>query len=167
MSSDLRSQGGALTSIVSSQFADLITEHLRFLSAVAVRDVGSADAEDVVQEALIRAWRRRETFDSARGSMRSWLVAIVLDQARRHRARLHPSVSIEHAPVGQASESRLDLQRAIDLLPRRQREVITLFYLADLSVHEVAEVLGISDGTVKSTLSDARHALHAALEQPQ
>lgn len=60
---------------------------------------------------------------------------------------------------------RLDVDAAIRALPRRQREVVTLYYLADLSVTDVAAVLGISAGTVKSQLSDARARLRASLQE--
>jgi RNA polymerase sigma-70 factor (ECF subfamily) len=60
---------------------------------------------------------------------------------------------------------RLDVETAVRGLPQRQREVVTLFYLADLSLSEVAAVLAISDGSVKRHLSAARAALRKALEE--
>jgi RNA polymerase sigma-70 factor (ECF subfamily) len=60
--------------------------------------------------------------------------------------------------------TRLDVEEVVRRLPRRQREVVTLYYLADLSVAEVAHLLGISVGSVKAHLSDARSALRARLE---
>lgn len=156
-----------LASTDASGFSSIVARHLPFLSAVAAREVGTADAEDLVQEALLRAWRRRQTFDAQRGSARSWLVAIVLDQARRAGTRRRPTGTLDPTPITQTSEARIDLQRAIDALPRRQQQVITLHYLADLKVSEVAALLGVTDGTVKSTLSNARQALHAAMEQYQ
>ena len=59
----------------------------------------------------------------------------------------------------------MDIDRAVMGLPRRQREVVSLFYLADLSVAEVAGVLGVSAGTVKSQLHAARARLRAELEE--
>ncbi|MEP6851318.1 MAG: sigma-70 family RNA polymerase sigma factor [bacterium] len=63
------------------------------------------------------------------------------------------------------SEIRLDVEQAVSALPRRQRQVVTLHYLADLPVNEVAAVLGISPGSVKSCLHDARTTLRTTLEQ--
>lgn len=59
----------------------------------------------------------------------------------------------------------VDLERAVALLPRRQREVVGLRYFAGLSTAETAQALGLSDGTVKSTLSDARARLRLLLAE--
>jgi RNA polymerase sigma factor (sigma-70 family) len=152
-------------------FADWVAPYVRMLGALAVREVGRSDAEDVVQDALVRAWRRRATFDPDRGTARVWLVAVLLDQARRHRLRRLRWMSLAAADSADAvlvvpgDAARVDLDRAVRALPRRQRQVITLFYLADLSVAEVASVLGISAGSVKSHLHEARQSLRAALEE--
>jgi DNA-directed RNA polymerase specialized sigma24 family protein len=52
-------------------FAEFVAPYVRMLGVLAVREVGMADADDVVQEALVRAWRRRVTFDPGRGSARA------------------------------------------------------------------------------------------------
>lgn len=149
-------------------FATWVSPHLAALAVLAERQVGAAAAADVLQEALLRAWRRRETFRSDRGTARSWLVAIVLDQARRHRTRwrwtnstLPPPASGLAGPNG----DRVDLERAIARLSRRQRQVVTLYYLADLAVAEVAVVLGISESSVKAHLIAARAGLKTLLEE--
>jgi RNA polymerase sigma-70 factor (ECF subfamily) len=146
-------------------FADWVKPHLTVLRALADRQVGPATGADVMQEALLRAWRRRDTFDPDRGTVRAWLVAILLDRARRHRLRRpgsHPAVGagVIEAP----NADRVDVERAVARLPRRQRQVITLYYLADLSVAEVATVLGVSESSVKTHLGAARSALRASLE---
>lgn len=158
-------------------FADWVGPHLSLITAVAAREVGRADADDLVQEALLRAWRRRSTFDATKGSVRVWLLAVLLDRARRHRVRGLARMGwhrvpqqVDDSPVrsdatGHAgSDQRLDVDAALRRLPRRQRQVITLHYLADLTVTDVAHVLGISVGTVKSQLFDARKALRGTLE---
>lgn len=156
-------------------FAAWVSPHVGALAALAAREVGSADADDVVQEALLRAWRRRETYQPDRGTSRAWLVAIVLDQARRFRSRTrraHPlGLSRGTTPDATAAldgrvAADVDLDRAIAHLPRRQRQVVTLYYLTGLSVDAVATVLGIAAGSVKSHLHDARTALRARLEEP-
>ena len=149
-------------------FADWVSPHLAALTVLAERQVGAAAAADVLQEALLRAWRRSETYRCDRGTARAWLVAILLDQSRRHRTRWRWTNSTAQPPTsGLAGPSgdRVDIERAIESLPRRQRQVVTLFYLADLAVAEVAVVLGISESSVKAHLSAARAALKTLLEE--
>jgi RNA polymerase sigma-70 factor (ECF subfamily) len=148
-------------------FATWVAPHTDVLAALAIREVGTASADDVVQETLVRAWRRRSTYRADRGSVRSWLLAVLLDQARRHRTR-RPSLSVIVDPVqqlGPGVAERLTLEAAIAALPRRQRQVITLHYLADLPVAEIAILLDIAAGSVKSALHDARLALRCLLEE--
>jgi RNA polymerase sigma-70 factor (ECF subfamily) len=145
-------------------FARWARPHLSVLAALAAREVGRSDADDVVQETLVRAWRRRSTYDPAKGSPRAWLAAIVFDQTRRHRVRnvrrAEPFALIDQPPPEPAGE----IEHAVTQLPRRQREVVTLHYLLDLPVREIAQVLGISEGSVKSHLYDARASLRLKLE---
>jgi RNA polymerase sigma-70 factor (ECF subfamily) len=153
------------------EFDAWVGPHVAVLRAVAIREVGPHDADDVVQDTLVRAWRRRSTYRADLGSAKAWLVAILLDQVsrRRTRTRLHLLVALNGSGVvadNTRTGDRLDVEDAVRQLPRRQREVITLFYLADLSVEEVAGVLGITPGSVKSHLFDARSALRSALEKP-
>jgi RNA polymerase sigma-70 factor (ECF subfamily) len=150
----------------SDGFTAWVRPHLAVLRALADRQVGPTTGSDVVQETLLRAWRRRDTFRPDLGTPRAWLVAILLDQARRHRLRSlrRPGtaqlVEAAAAPVAE----RIDVERAVARLPRRQRQVITLHYLADLPVAEVAAVLGIGESSVKTHLGAARSALRAQLE---
>jgi DNA-directed RNA polymerase specialized sigma24 family protein len=149
----------------SDDFAEWVTPHLPALRALADRQVGTAAGADVVQEALLRAWRRRSTFDPERGTPRAWLVGVLLDQARRHRLRRpRPMPHVGHADPVAPGTDRIDIERAVARLPRRQREAITLHYLADLSVAEVATVLGIAESSVKTHLGAARAALRTQLE---
>ena len=150
----------------SDEFARWVAPHLSVLTAVSVREVGSNAAADVVQEALLRAWRRWHTYQSERGSARAWLIAILYDQARRYRLRNRFGTSrFEIDPVAShPAEHRLDIERAVAALPRRQREVVTLHYLADLSIKDVAATLGIRESSVTSHLAAARTALRRQLE---
>jgi RNA polymerase sigma factor (sigma-70 family) len=153
-----------------TDFEALVRPHGAVLMAIAARLVGSDDAADVVQEALLRAWRRWPTYDPGKGTVRAWLAAITVDRAHRHRRRLWP------AGRGQSAELPDDPAREVDLsqrlliegvvrgLPRRQREVVVLFYLADLSIEQTAAALGLRPGSVKAHLSAARTRLRTAME---
>jgi RNA polymerase sigma-70 factor (ECF subfamily) len=151
------------------QFAVWVAPHLAVLSAVAAQHIGRDEAADVVQEALLRAWRRWSTYSEARGSARAWMLAILTDQIRRYRtrhlSRWRTTDTVPSESAAGPSGDRLDLENAVALLPRRQQEVVALFYLADLSVDEVAAVLGISAGATKAHLSAARAGLRKVFER--
>jgi RNA polymerase sigma-70 factor (ECF subfamily) len=146
-------------------FAVWVEPHLAAMAALAARLTSDSDRDDVVQEALVRAWRRRSTFDPLRGSAQAWLLAIVADRARRTRTRAHPAqVLIDVGAPAADHDIVLDLDHAVRRLSRRQRLAVELHYFVGLSVVETADVMSCSPGTVKSTLYDARAALRAALE---
>lgn len=148
-------------------FADWVRPHLPAMAALAARLAGPADRDDVVQEALVRAWRKRASYDPARGSPRVWLLAIVADRARRHRGRGRYTLRLVDAaePAAPAMDvTAVDVERALNRLPARMRMAVDCVYFVGLTVSETAAVMGVAQGTVKSTLSDARARLRALLE---
>lgn len=147
---------------VDGDFDAWVSPHLPLIGRVAARLAPAADRDDVVQEALSRAWRRRSTYDAGRGTPAAWLAAIVAGEARRARGRTRPSLELVDAPV-EDSRRDLDLERAVARLPTRQREAVDLHYFAGLTVVETAAAMGCAEGTVKSTLSDARSRLRTLL----
>lgn len=151
----------------SSEFDEWVGPHLDVMRRLAAVTAGGIDPDDVVQEALIRAWKKRSTFDPARGSARTWLLALTADQARRLRTRwrIWELGDLATAAVAWTELAvDLDLRRAIATLSARQRQAVLLVYYVDLSVAEAARTMGCSEGTVKSTLSDARARLALLLE---
>ncbi len=135
------------------------------MSRLAARLAPDADRDDVVQEALVRAWRKRDQYDPGRGTVATWLLAITADQARRARRRRRPYALLGEINVpGRWPDDRVDVEAAVARLPTRQKLAVDCFYFVDLSVAETAAVMGCSEGTVKSTLSDARKRLRALLE---
>jgi RNA polymerase sigma-70 factor (ECF subfamily) len=131
---------------------------------VAYRISGSReDAADCAQEACARAytdWKRL----IRRGDVTPWVIRVsgnlAIDRWRKlQRARRIPAVRDVDAP----SSDRLDLARALDALPRRQREVVVLRYIADMTEVAVAGALGCSLGTVKTHASRALVALRQTL----
>ena len=121
-----------------------------------------------MQEALIRAWMRSERGEQL-GSLPAWVAAVALNLTRsgwrrtmseRRAWRRSPERS---AWAAAPSEDHLDVSRALEALPRRQREVAVLRYVLEMSTAEVAGALGIAEGTVKSSLARARTQLVAAL----
>jgi RNA polymerase sigma-70 factor (ECF subfamily) len=126
-------------------------------------------AVDATQEAFIKAsarwskvgsydmpaaWVRRAAINASRDGWRS---------DRRRRRREAPNVA---GPVPSPADDVADHAAVAELLaclPRRQREAATLFYVEDRSVTETAHILGVSDGTIKSQLADARERMRQHL----
>jgi RNA polymerase sigma-70 factor, ECF subfamily len=150
-----------------AEFARWVQPHLTVMTRYAGRQVTPADRDDVVQEALIRAWQRWSTYDAARGSAAAWLLGIVADRCRRHRSR-RPAVLVELVEQGEQGAARdlpvdVDLEQAITRLSRRQRQAVDLHYFVGLDVATIAEVMGCAPGTVKATLHQARARLRELL----
>ena len=135
----------------------------RLVAGVALVFGSRPTAEDAVQEALLRAWERSEKGEEIE-SLNAWVTTVAMNLARsglrrlrserRARARLRGPAAGE--PAG---SDRIDVERALSSLPRRQREAVVLRYYLQMDTREVAGALGINEGTVKSTLSRARAAL--------
>lgn len=146
-------------------FEAWVAPHLAALARYAGRLVGPAEREDVVQEALVRAWTRWSTYDGSRGTPQGWLLAIVADRARKSRTRRRPTLVelVELDGPVSANGADIDLERAIAGLTDRQRTAVDLYYFVDLDIAGIAEVMGCAPGTVKATLSQARDKLRLAL----
>jgi len=120
-----------------------------------------ADAEDLVQAALAKAyqaWDRIEDRGAVDGYVRRAMVNTHISWWRRRRVEEYPTDDIpEQAVADHAGDSELQdaLRRAIERLPRRMRAAVVLRYYEDMSEAEIADVLGVSQGTVKSTVSRA------------
>jgi RNA polymerase sigma factor (sigma-70 family) len=146
-----------------AEFARWVEPHLVVLARYAGRQVPPSDRDDVVQEALIRAWQRWSTYDERRGTPAAWLIGILADRCRRHRTR-GPDAVVELVEREEpAAMPDLDLERALDRLTDRQRTAIDLHYFVGLDVATAAEVMGCAPGTVKATLHQARARLRDLL----
>lgn len=146
----------------------------RLVYLVLGPSLNAADAEDVTQEAFVRAYLNLDKFDDNR-PLRPWLLGIAANLARNRRRSAGrywaaikrwwqenegaAVVSPEHE---QRSEAR-DLWEAVQRLSHRAQEVIYLFYFMELSEAETAQVLSIPAGTVKSRLHRARQQLRALI----
>jgi RNA polymerase sigma-70 factor, ECF subfamily len=141
----------------------LHTAYPRLVAAVALACGSRPAAEDAVQEALLRAWERSEKGQET-DSLEAWVTTVALNLARSGLRRLRSERRAKDrlpAPAASepASSDRIDVERALLSLPRRQREAVVLRYYLQMDTREVAAALGINEGTVKSTLSRARAAL--------
>ena len=130
-----------------------------------------ADAEDLAQQTLVKAhrsWSRVAEADAPMAYLRRMLTNTYLSQRRPRKRRLElltdapPDTGPARAPIA-GLEDRMVLWPHVKSLPPRQRAVIVLRYYEDLSEREIADALGCSTGTVKSTAHHALKALRAAL----
>ena len=155
---------------------EIARDHLGFMYSVAYRLAGNqSDAEDVVQEALLRVKRGLESYTP--GSLQGWLARIVtnvfLDETRRRKRRPQtrlpddPDRVLAGAPGADealAMESLPDhLQSAIASLPEEFRIAVVLCDVAGLSYAEIAEQCGVPVGTVRSRLHRGRLQLREVL----
>lgn len=122
------------------------------------------EAEEVVAEAFARAVQHQRTFVHL-DNPEAWLrrVAVNVSRTRFRRGRLALVRGRDEVRHPALDDDRLALVAALRQLPVAQREAIALHYLADLPIHEVAEVTGSPVGTVKARLSRGRAALAVLL----
>lgn len=148
--------------------AELYDRYSDLLYSLAARIVGAgADAEEVLQDTWMQAWRNAGTYDPARGAVGAWLVTIArsraLDRVRslgaRRRAETAAGVETAHEPTPPAPDPatgyarrmlRKDVAAALTALAPQQREVVELAYFEGLSQSEIAARLEAPLGTVKS-----------------
>lgn len=130
---------------------------------VAYRLLGQReDAENVTQETLARAyshWSRISRYDEA------WVTRVATNLSLGHLRKERPTRS-DRAPVADTDvevTTRVDVADALKRLPRRQRQVIVLRFLADMSERDTAVALGCSAGSVKRHVHRGLHALRGAL----
>ena len=126
------------------------------------------DRDDAVQEALTRAWQHKETLRNLK-SFRPWLTRIltnVCNDMLRQRMR-GKVISLEDASEPAHEEELADplsLREAIDGLSPEQRTVMVLYYLEGATISEIADMLDLFPGTVKSRMTYARRRLRAFLD---
>ncbi len=123
-------------------------------------------AEDVVQESFVNMWRVAASYDTQRGTVKTWALATVrnrsIDHLRRQSSRPVASVQLEAETVATAPESVWDevarsleaetVHRALKTLPEEQQRVIEMAYFSGLSQQEIANDAGLPLGTVKSRM---------------
>ncbi len=146
-------------------------EYPRLAAALSVA-FGEDAAADALQEAFAAAdvrWRRVGRLDDPAGWVRRVALNRLLNGRRNEtrRAEILESVTLLGVVDDRDVDAHLDLRSALSALPERMRAAVVLHYLADLAVDDVAGAMGISSGTVKSTLHDARARLRDALEEPR
>ncbi|MCC7082554.1 MAG: sigma-70 family RNA polymerase sigma factor [Burkholderiales bacterium] len=154
-------------------FERLIRDYRRRVFGLAfsiVRD--RAAAEDLAQEVFMKLWQALPRYDG-RAQLSTWIYAITRNAAvsalRAHRRSISlsdPAVQAEVEGIAQHSAGSPDdaaLRNRVEALPDKQRQAITLYYLDERSVDEVAAMMGVPVNTAKTHLHRARASLAAAL----
>jgi RNA polymerase sigma-70 factor (ECF subfamily) len=158
-------------------FEELYRRHVGRVYALCLRMCGDApDAEELTQDAFVRAWERLGSFHG-KSAFSSWLhrvaVNVVLGRFRERGRRREKVVALDEAAgleefvrarEGGPAGSALDLERAIAGLPAGARTVFVLFDVEGYSHRDIAEATGLAVGTCKAQLHRARQLLRKALE---
>jgi RNA polymerase sigma-70 factor, ECF subfamily len=170
-------------------FARLVAVHERLVYNLAARMLGDVEeAKDLSQDVFLQVYKQLPRFEG-RSSLKTWIYRIVVNQCRnRHRwwkrrrrdkalpieeltASENAQLVVRHpdGPEEQLSrrEQSARVQRALQTLSIDHRAVLVLREVDDLSGTEIAETLGVAEGTVKSRLARARDALRIALLAPE
>jgi RNA polymerase sigma factor (sigma-70 family) len=151
-------------------FEELFERQFDSVYGYLARRVGSELGRDLASETFTRAFAARRRYDPKRGEARPWLFGIANNLVRRHyrdeerRLRAFAQLEPRRQPV-QPEEPRL--AAALATLPREERDLLLLFAWADLSYAEIASVLKIPVGTVRSRLHRARTHVRVALEREE
>lgn len=130
-----------------------------------------AKADDLVQDTMERAWSRLSTWRPG-GDMRAWLFGIMhnlyVDQVRKPSlatVEMDEDTPMPYLMTAQSSRMEIhDLEKALQVLPAEQREILLLVALEEMTYEEISTTLGIPVGTVMSRLSRARERLRAQME---
>lgn len=159
-------------------FRQLVERYQSAVYNLAYRMLGDPDeAEDAAQEIFVRLYRQLARYDAER-KFSTWTLAIAtnycIDQLRRRRMQLVPLENIipwaragDAGPEAQAldREAYDEMQHLLRRLPEKYRAVLVLRYWHELSCAEIADVLKVPEGTVKTQLHRARKALGKLMEE--
>jgi RNA polymerase sigma-70 factor (ECF subfamily) len=156
----------------------LFDEHQRLVFRTALAITGDAEAAaDLLQEVFLRLHRFASHIDSGR-PLEPWLYRMTTNLSytwvKRHNRLLRPLEDVADWLTGnrkdipavrsEINESWRQIQQAISTLPLSHRGVVVLYYIDDLSIQEIADILDIPVGTVKSRLHYSRQALRKSLD---
>jgi RNA polymerase sigma-70 factor (ECF subfamily) len=149
-------------------FGCLVEAHWARLVRVARSVTGDADAEDAVQDGLLRAWRKLSQLSKPE-AFGSWVARIVLRvclrRARSPMARLDSLDQVSEPRASPKPEAAIDVGRMLGSLPPRQRAVMHLTVVEGLTDGEIAPLLGITASSVRAHRHRARQGLERSLAQ--
>jgi RNA polymerase sigma-70 factor, ECF subfamily len=169
-SSDADREGGVPSDVPERFDEFFVREYARVLSVATALSGSRWAAEDLTQEAFLAAhadWDRLSRYEHPGAWVRRVVANKAVSRFRRRQAEARAFTRwwlLDRGEVPDLTRSDLEFWRVVRSLPRRQAQVIVLYYLEDLSVDDVADVLDVSPGTVKRHLHRAREALARTLD---
>jgi RNA polymerase sigma factor (sigma-70 family) len=119
------------------------------------------DCADAIQETILKAYRQLHTLRDPR-LFKAWIMRILVNQCRtilKAQKRVIPTVELVERSATNGSYQEIEIREMIDALHEELRVVITLYYLQDIPVKQIAQILEKPEGTIKSRLSRARSEL--------
>lgn len=169
-----------LTPCTRAESLQRIWPYLPLLRQVVTRRVPANDVEDIVQESLVRVWRREgeEPIENPRSYLIRIASAVIIDRARRERTRqlrMHCSLEERHHPNDPLSPHRIVLGReqlaifvrAFQDLPSRTREIVVAIRMEGQSFKSVAERFGVSVSAVEKQVTNALRVLSTRLREAE
>jgi RNA polymerase sigma-70 factor (ECF subfamily) len=154
--------------VTESSFEDLYRRELRAIVALGTSLTGNREAgRDLAHEAMLRAyraWEKVAKLERPGAWIRRVLINLAIDHARRGQRERRALSRLEPAPPLELRDpASARFWAAVRQLPERQRAAVALHYLEDLAVDEIAEILDVTAGTVKTSLFKARQSLARTL----
>ncbi|WP_428909946.1 sigma-70 family RNA polymerase sigma factor [Niallia sp. Krafla_26] len=151
-----------------SSFEKLILAHklimYRVSRTILTRDEDCADA---MQEAIMKAFQNIHTLREPR-YFKTWLIRILLNecyQLHRKRKNLIPIEELAEPSSIENGYEKIEIQQLLDVLPTDDQQLLKLFYMEDLSIHDIALILDIPENTVKTKLRRAREKIQKKYAQ--
>ncbi len=151
--------------MTSDEFARRVTDMTQTLYRVSRTMLASgADREDAVAEAIRRAWERRGSLRDER-YVETWVIRILINVCRNVMRRRGREVPVDPVPEREAPRTEAELRGAVLQLPENLRLPIVLHYTEGYEVAEIARMLRLPSGTVKTRMRKARALLRAMLSE--
>lgn len=127
------------------------------------------DCADAMQETVLKAYRALPTLQNPR-FFNTWICRILINECNTLLRKKSKTVSMAEPPqaayVPQAADIRMDLRDAVERLEETQRTIVILYYFEELTIQQIADMLGMSAGAVKTRLYRARMTLSRRLKEP-
>lgn len=148
-------------------FKRLIEENKKYLFNVAISILSNEeDAGDAIGETIIKAYENIKELREPK-FFKTWITRILINQSKKILLSRGKVISIEDYKEEQensySDKENIDLKNALIKLSKEHYDVIMLFYYNDLKINEIAEILNVPEGTVKSRLSNAKNKLYQEL----